>query len=47
MPYACRLEIFSDKDRTLDYFNDYALVIEQLAQLPDAIIYDYAAGTFM
>jgi hypothetical protein len=47
MPYGCRLEIFSDKDRTLDYFNDYALVIEQLARLPDAIVYDYAAGTFL
>jgi hypothetical protein len=47
MPYSCRLEIFSDKDRTLDYFNDYVLVVEQLAQLPDAIVYDYAAGTFI
>jgi hypothetical protein len=47
MPYGCRLEIFSDKDRTLDYFNDYALVIEQLARLPNAVVYDYAAGTFM
>jgi hypothetical protein len=46
MPYGCRLEIFSDKDRTLNYFNDYVLVFEQLAQLPDAIVYDYAAGTF-
>jgi hypothetical protein len=47
MPYGCRLEIFSDKDRMLEYFNDYALVVEHLARLPDAIVYDYVAGTFV
>jgi len=47
MPFDCRWEIFSDKDRTLEYFNDYALIVEQLMQLPDVILYESASGRFI
>ena len=38
--YIAKLEITTSKDRTMDYFNDYVLILERLEQIPHALLYD-------
>jgi hypothetical protein len=45
--HTCQIEVSTNKDPDMDYFNDYILVLEQLTQLPDAIVYDYGSGEIL
>lgn len=42
-----RFEINSDSDESMDHFNDYVLVLEQLCSIPKAFAFDNASQDFM
>jgi hypothetical protein len=45
--YTARLDISSDDDPNMDYFNDYIFVIEALNAIPGAVAFDHRHGMLM
>lgn len=47
MVYIAKIEVTTSKDRHMEYFNDYVLILERLEHIPDALLYDEYSGEIL
>jgi hypothetical protein len=45
--YTAKMEVSTSKDSSMEYFNDYALILEQLQTIPSILIYEEATNEIL